>query len=297
VQCLLLLAVVHASLGLASPAQQVLLVLWLCSLCGTGLGLCVSASFPTTEGAIAFLPLAILPMIVLGGGMMTLNEMRGSPLRKIADWAVPTRWAFEANLVSESDARRKDKFERRYTPEGFKKQAEEQADGLKNNLTECKTDLVGAQQALARARAGARIPPQTPTTALPGGSLPKDARQFSGGEAASFTDKPVVKPLPSPKNGKNEKNEKKSRDQKAQSDCDDLEGSDDVAQLYFTQCANSETNAENETGSGSARSTYQRSATILAVFALSFSVVALCLLLREEWGWWNALVRQIGIFG
>jgi hypothetical protein len=68
---------------------------------GAAVGLCVSARASTTEAAIAMLPLILLPVIALGGGLSPVRAMH-TPMPQIAK-ITPSRWAFEANLVIESN--------------------------------------------------------------------------------------------------------------------------------------------------------------------------------------------------
>jgi len=99
-QCLTLLGIVYLFCGL----QQNFLASWgiLCSasLVGVALGLCVSAFASTTEAAIAMLPLILLPMIALGGGLRPVANLP-APAKQIAA-VIPSRWAYEANLLLEN---------------------------------------------------------------------------------------------------------------------------------------------------------------------------------------------------
>ena len=99
-QCSILLGIVSLMCDLKAGFLQTLGILYLASLVGAALGLGVSAVAPTTEAAIAMLPLILLPIIALGGGMYPINKIP-PPVRRIAE-AVPSRWAFEANLVLEA---------------------------------------------------------------------------------------------------------------------------------------------------------------------------------------------------
>ena len=99
-QCSLLLGIVTVACHLQANFFESLAVLYLSSLVGSALGLCVSAMAPTTEVAIALLPLVLLPIIALGGGIQPIREMP-APMRRVAD-IVPSRWAFEANLEIEA---------------------------------------------------------------------------------------------------------------------------------------------------------------------------------------------------
>jgi ABC transport system ATP-binding/permease protein len=99
-QCFCLLGIVFLTLQLKSNFGLDLLVLVLSALVGTGLGLCISAFSRTTESAIALLPIVLLPIIALGGGMRPIYQI-DAKYRWITD-AIPSRWAFEANMLHET---------------------------------------------------------------------------------------------------------------------------------------------------------------------------------------------------
>jgi ABC transport system ATP-binding/permease protein len=99
-QSLALLCIVYPLLHLKSNFGLDLLVLVISALVGTGLGLCISAFSRTTESAIALLPVVLLPIIALGGGMRPSYQI-DSKYRWITD-LVPSRWAFEANMLHET---------------------------------------------------------------------------------------------------------------------------------------------------------------------------------------------------
>lgn len=100
VQCLSLLVIVYFALGLKGDFGRDLLVLVVSSLIGSGLGLCISAFSQTTESAIALLPVVLLPIIALGGGMRPIYQI-DQRFRWVTT-VVPSRWAFEANLLQET---------------------------------------------------------------------------------------------------------------------------------------------------------------------------------------------------
>jgi ABC transport system ATP-binding/permease protein len=99
-QCFSLLGIVYLALHLKSSFGLDLLVLILSSLVGAALGLCISAFSHTTESAIALLPVVLLPIIALGGGMRPVYQI-DSKYRWITTLA-PSRWAFEANILHET---------------------------------------------------------------------------------------------------------------------------------------------------------------------------------------------------
>lgn len=100
-QCATLLGIVTLICHLQGDFLRALAILYLSSLVGAAIGLCVSARASTTEAAIAMLPLILLPVIALGGGLIPIHQMPKA-VQQIA-MAVPSRWAFEAALVTESE--------------------------------------------------------------------------------------------------------------------------------------------------------------------------------------------------
>jgi len=74
-QCGSLLAIVYLACGLHSNFLEDFLVLLVASMIGAGLGLCISALSKTNESAIALLPVVLLPIIALGGGMRPIYLM------------------------------------------------------------------------------------------------------------------------------------------------------------------------------------------------------------------------------
>lgn len=79
------------------------LVGFLVSLVGLGLGLLASSLAPTQMAAISLLPLIVLPMVILGGGMVSLPRMP-EPVRALSN-VMPTRWGYEALLHLEDAGR------------------------------------------------------------------------------------------------------------------------------------------------------------------------------------------------
>jgi ABC-type multidrug transport system ATPase subunit/pSer/pThr/pTyr-binding forkhead associated (FHA) protein/ABC-type multidrug transport system permease subunit len=102
-QCSALLTITYYWCEMKGPFLTLLAVLIVSSLVGAALGLLISALAPTTESAIAFLPVVLLPFILLGGGIIPLHEMP-APAQWVAA-VCPTRWGYEANLLAEANAR------------------------------------------------------------------------------------------------------------------------------------------------------------------------------------------------
>jgi ABC transport system ATP-binding/permease protein len=102
-QCVLLLVIVRLGCRVDAPWPQLLLCLFLSTLAGTSLGLLISALARSSEVAISLVPLAILPMVVLGGMMQPVHAM-DQPARTLAH-LVPSRWSFELALTTEAAER------------------------------------------------------------------------------------------------------------------------------------------------------------------------------------------------
>jgi ABC-type multidrug transport system ATPase subunit/pSer/pThr/pTyr-binding forkhead associated (FHA) protein/ABC-type multidrug transport system permease subunit len=99
-QCLVLLSIVYFACGLQGNFLKAAALLVTSSLVGAALGLAISARSPTTETAIALLPVVLLPIIALGGGIRAVYKMP-TPTQWIS-YVVPSKWAFERNMVDEA---------------------------------------------------------------------------------------------------------------------------------------------------------------------------------------------------
>ena len=102
-QCGSLLAIVYLTCGLHSNFGWDFLVLLLSSMIGAGLGLAISALSKTNESAIALLPVVLLPIIALGGGMRPIYLMPKAG--QVISAIIPSRWSFEANMLHEAEAK------------------------------------------------------------------------------------------------------------------------------------------------------------------------------------------------
>jgi hypothetical protein len=102
-QCGTMLTIVYFTCGLKSNFFFDFIVLLLASMIGAGLGLSISALSRTNESAIALLPVVLLPIIALGGGMRPIYLMPRAG--QIVSTIIPSRWSFEANLLHEGAAK------------------------------------------------------------------------------------------------------------------------------------------------------------------------------------------------
>lgn len=102
-QCLALVTIVYVLCDLKGSFVLHAATLVLASLVGAALGLAISARSGTTESAIALLPVVLLPVITLGGGIRAIYKIP-EPAHTLS-YVVPSRWALEINLVDEARAR------------------------------------------------------------------------------------------------------------------------------------------------------------------------------------------------
>ena len=99
-QCLCLFLIVNYFCDLATPMLWLLPILFLVSLVGVGIGLTISSIAKTSEVALGVLPLVILPMVLLGGMVRPVHDLgTAEPLAHL----VPSRWAYEAELLLEAE--------------------------------------------------------------------------------------------------------------------------------------------------------------------------------------------------
>ena len=100
IQCGIMLGIVYFLSDLKADFWRIGAVLVLASAVGTSLGLAISARSSSTESAIALLPIVLLPVIVLGGGLKQIYRMPTA--MQWVSTVIPSRWAFEYNIVNEA---------------------------------------------------------------------------------------------------------------------------------------------------------------------------------------------------
>src|SRR5262249_45047055 len=66
-------------------------VLTLLAMVGVAAGLLLSACVNSPDRASTLLPYVLIPQIILGGGLLSVNEQ---PLRRVAQGVLPVYWAF-----------------------------------------------------------------------------------------------------------------------------------------------------------------------------------------------------------
>jgi hypothetical protein len=101
-QCFVLLVIVGVALHLGNltvvALGRIYFAMWLASLAGVATGLLISSWTRTSEAALAWMPILLIPQVVLGGRIVSQNEY---PLLKVAMWPVISRWAYELAIGAE----------------------------------------------------------------------------------------------------------------------------------------------------------------------------------------------------
>jgi ABC-type multidrug transport system ATPase subunit/pSer/pThr/pTyr-binding forkhead associated (FHA) protein/ABC-type multidrug transport system permease subunit len=103
-QCALLLWIVAEGCRLRAPGAESFVLLWAACVAGLGVGLTISSAARTSEDAIGLVPLVLIPMIILGGLMISLKDLPNDFTRALAG-LMPSRWAFEGMYVLEAGQR------------------------------------------------------------------------------------------------------------------------------------------------------------------------------------------------
>jgi len=93
IQCFMLVVIVHPALDLNGHFLMNLLVTFMASLAGLSIGLFISTITRTQQAAAAIVPLILIPMVVLGGGMFHVKNMNDET--RALSYVVPSRWAYE----------------------------------------------------------------------------------------------------------------------------------------------------------------------------------------------------------
>ncbi len=114
VQDLFLVLIVTVGCQLSAPFQLVLEIVLLCSLAGITIGLVLSSIVRTTLSATGLVPVLLIPLIVFGGLLQPLDNM-WKGIRPLAG-LMPSRWAYEAIMLAERDARKESSGAEHQTP-------------------------------------------------------------------------------------------------------------------------------------------------------------------------------------
>lgn len=101
VQCIILLGLTYHGVQFRASWLALFGYMWLSASCATALGLMLSSVVRSPEAAIALTPLALIPQVILGGGVVELTR---APWLPWVSALVPSRWGFEAVLFSERSA-------------------------------------------------------------------------------------------------------------------------------------------------------------------------------------------------
>jgi ABC-type transport system involved in multi-copper enzyme maturation permease subunit len=100
IQCTVLIAAARWGSHLRGPLVSSFLVMMLIAGTGIGIGLILSSLARTSEVAIAMLPLTLIPMVIFGGILLPVYQMK--PPIKVLAYIMPTRSGFEAMMLQEA---------------------------------------------------------------------------------------------------------------------------------------------------------------------------------------------------
>lgn len=101
VQCALLIGMAGTFVDLRSSFFDLMGIMVLVTCVGCGLGLLISALVRSRAAAQALIPLSVLPMVLLGAGIIPLPQTELAVARGVTH-AMPSRWGYEAALEVES---------------------------------------------------------------------------------------------------------------------------------------------------------------------------------------------------
>lgn len=102
-QCAILVGIVSWGCSLEAGFLPLTLLMFLVACVGTALGLLISSVARTSEVAITLVPIAMLPMVIMGGSMLPVHDM--NPVMKCCSHFAPSRWGFESLVLLEADKR------------------------------------------------------------------------------------------------------------------------------------------------------------------------------------------------
>ena len=96
VQCAVLLAVVHHSIHIPGNRLIVFLLLFLCSIASSSLGLAISALASTQDRAVALVPLVLIPQVLFSE--LVIPEALKSRLVQILENLMLVHWSYKGML-------------------------------------------------------------------------------------------------------------------------------------------------------------------------------------------------------
>ena len=94
VQVVLYAAIITKWVDVGIPIGWSIINLLFSALCGTCLGLLISASVRRTDYAVGLVPLVILPQILFSEFMIKKDQFEG--FSEVIYWIMPSRWGFES---------------------------------------------------------------------------------------------------------------------------------------------------------------------------------------------------------
>jgi len=101
IQCVMLVSIVYFFLDFNGNIETFINVTFLASLVGISIGLFISCVTKTQQQAVAIVPLVLIPMIIIGGGILPIKEMNTAS--KAISYLIPARWSYEQIIHVEDE--------------------------------------------------------------------------------------------------------------------------------------------------------------------------------------------------
>ena len=102
-QCLVLSAIVYTFLDISGGFFPILGAVFLAAVAGLSIGLFISSVAPTRQTATSIVPLVLIPMIILGGGILPVKRMNDASF--LCATCTPSRWSYEHIVNIANDER------------------------------------------------------------------------------------------------------------------------------------------------------------------------------------------------
>jgi ABC-type multidrug transport system ATPase subunit/pSer/pThr/pTyr-binding forkhead associated (FHA) protein/ABC-type transport system involved in multi-copper enzyme maturation permease subunit len=114
---MLVLIINYGGVPLKINIAMLILLSFMASLSGVSIGLLLSSLVKTQASALSMLPILLLPMIVLSGGMVSVRDM--SPSVHLVSLTMPTRFILEETIREYDSYPDRDNLDYKYTIEPY----------------------------------------------------------------------------------------------------------------------------------------------------------------------------------
>jgi len=104
-QCIILVTTIYWFLGFQGNIYLYFIYSCLGSFSGISIGLFISTVSKTQQAALAIVPIILIPMVILGGALVTVKNMNQST--RLLSYFVPSRWVYEMLIKVEDHTLKK----------------------------------------------------------------------------------------------------------------------------------------------------------------------------------------------